>query len=792
MSPRTVLSSCTALILVVAAGVLAAEAPCPVPAHPDLLQRLGRQEVARLHQKVYTPDMAADLRLERADKAAAVTGTGTCLVIVWEFSDHPADQVNHPAGAYDDMMFSTGTFPTGSMNDYYREVSHGQYGVIGQVIGWTTASRTYASYANGDGTQDAYTARAMITDAIAQLDPVVDFSQFDSDGPDGIPDSGDDDGLIDALFFVHAGPGQEQSGDTNDIWSHAWAFGGGLSTNDGVSFYRYSVEPEEFTDGSQITVGVFAHEYGHVLGLPDLYDTDYSSQGIGEWGLMSGGSWTRRDGGAAGSSPTQMTAWCKLQLGWVTPLEITTAQAGLTLPPAETNAVAYRLFKDGFAGGDEYYLIENRRRLGFDEGLVRRQQSNGYADPEGLIIYHIDEAVGSNSNDQHRLVDVVDASPWFDGLGGRHENLDAPQADWARVSGYNRGDNGDLWPGFTAFTADSTEWADPRDRDLFSDTSVPSAGDYECNPTGLQLANIALSGIDVVLDVSFAGVGDAVPTQVATGGTWDFEAGVDQWQFCNSYAHWDQTQPGSCGGSGGLWFGTDGWSNCGGVGYGNNWSDFAWITVGVLTAAAPRVELTHRYELESGYDYAFLEVRPWGDAAAGWTNLASFNGVSGCASGSWAIPGAVLAAADPDGNGIAAVDVRLRMTSDGGWSSEDGSYCGIGWWVDRVAVTSLYPSAVDLPGAGDVATLAAPVPNPFNPATVLRYQVPAGARSVTLAVYDQRGRLVRGLTVEVTAGWHEARWDGRTDDGQRAASGLYFARFMADGTAQTRKMVLVQ
>ena len=341
MSPRTLLSTCSALILALAAGALAAEVPCPVPAHPDLLQRLGRKEVARLHQKVYTPNMTADMRVERADKAAAVTGTGTCLVIVWEFSDHPADQVNHPASAYDDMMFSTGTLPTGSMNDYYREVSHGQYGVVGQVIGWTTAASTYASYANGDGSQDAYTARAMITDAIAQLDPSVDFSQFDSDGPDGIPDSGDDDGLVDALFFVHAGPGQEQSGDTNDIWSHAWAFGGGLATNDGVSFYRYSVEPEEFTDGNMITVGVFAHEYGHVLGLPDLYDTDYSSQGIGEWGLMSGGSWTRRDGGAPGSSPTQMTAWCKVQLGWVTPVEITMNQAGLTVPPAETNAVAY-------------------------------------------------------------------------------------------------------------------------------------------------------------------------------------------------------------------------------------------------------------------------------------------------------------------------------------------------------------------------------------------------------------------------------------------------------------------
>jgi len=786
-------AACAACVVTVAVACSgpAFAAPRPMPAHPELLRRLGGAEVAKLQRKTYTPRMAADLRIMRTDKAAAaVTGTGSCLVILWEFADHPADQVNHPASAYDDMMFSTGTFPTGSMNDYYLEVSYGQYGVGGTVTDWTTAASTYASYANGDGSQDAYTARAMLQDAIVALDPVIDFSQFDNDGPDGVPDSGDDDGLVDALFFVHAGPGQEQSGDPADIWSHAWALPGGQATNDGVMVYRYSVEPEEFTNGDQITVGVFAHEYGHVLGLPDLYDTDYSSQGIGEWGLMSGGSWTRRDAGDPGSSPSHMTAWCKMQLGWLTPVEITGDTPGLTVVPAETSPVAYKVFRNGFAGANEYYLFENRRRLGFDEGLVRRQQTMGYDDPEGLIIYHVDENASGNGNDLHRLVDVVDASPWFDGQGGWWENLDGSFIVYNKVWNYNRGDNGDLWPGFTAVNADSSEWVLPRDRTTFNDTSVPAAGDYECGTTGLSLENIALAGVDVTLDVSLSGAVDAAPANVATGGVWDFETGAEEWQFCNSFVHWDQTQAGGCAGSGGLWFGTDGWAYCNGVGYGNSWNDFTWITVGVETAGGPQVELTHRYELEPGYDYAYLEVRPWGDGV--WTELASFNGTSGCTSGSWAIPSPVLAASDPDGNGVGAVDVRLRMTSDGGWSSADGSFCGIGWWVDRVAVTSLYPAGVNPPGAALTAALESPVPNPFNPQTVLRYSVPAGARDVTLAVFDARGRLVRRLDAETSAGWHEAVWNGRTDRGARAASGLYFARFVADGKVQTRKMVMVQ
>ncbi len=228
-------------VLMGVVGVAQGQGFHQVPAHPDLIRELGREEVARLH-KAYAPRrMASDMQLDFQSRSSRVTGTGTSLVILWEFVDHAADQVNHPTSAYDDMMFSVETFPTGSMNDYYQEVSHGAFGVQGLVSGWTMAADTYASYENDDGSQDATTCKLMIEDAIAQLDAVIDFSQFDNDGPDGIPNSGDDDGDVDSIFFVHSGPGQEQSGDENDIWSHAWSFWNGLSTNDGVQINRYSV-----------------------------------------------------------------------------------------------------------------------------------------------------------------------------------------------------------------------------------------------------------------------------------------------------------------------------------------------------------------------------------------------------------------------------------------------------------------------------------------------------------------------------------------------------------------------
>lgn len=760
------------------------------PAHPDLIRELGRAEVARLHGAFAPRRMASDMQMDFRAKAGRVTGTGTSLVILWDFVDHAADQVNHPSSDYDDMMFSVDTFPTGSMNDYYREVSHGAFEVSGLVSGWTTANDTYASYANNDGSQDASTCKLMIQDAIAQLDAVIDFSLFDNDGPDGIPNSGDDDGDVDSIFFVHAGPGQEQSGDANDIWSHAWSFWNGLPTNDGVQINRYSVEPEMLVDGTLMTMGVFAHEYGHVLGLPDLYDTDYSSSGIGEWGLMSGGSWTAGDGDPVGSSPSHMTAWSKMKLGWLDPQVINSDSPGVVIAPAENEPVAYRLFRSGEAEGDEYFLVENRRPIGFDEGLLRRQIALGLARPEGLVIYHVDDSQSSNSNDVHRMVDVVDASPWFNADGSWHENLDGVRdySRWEYLSGFNRGDNGDVWPGFTAFSPDSTDWVGPRDRNIFSDESIPPAWDYECNNTGVVMANMVDDGLNVTVDFMVTPQLPRAGQVVLANQTWDFETDTGDFKFCNSYAHFDQGQSDGCTGEGGLWFGSDQW-DC--PGYGNNWDDVAWVTVAVTTAENPMVSLRHKFDLEPSYDFGYLETRPAGDFSYGWVQMASFNGTSGCTNDEFPIPQSVLN--DADAGGVATIDVRFRLSSDGGWSAEDGNYCGIGWWIDEVSISEMAATAVgELPLLGDVAHLGSPNPNPFNPATMLKYHVPTGARQVHLAVFDQRGRQVRDLLAESGNGWHEVRWDGRSDLGGRVASGLYFARLTVDGQVTVQKMALVK
>ncbi|MCK5734364.1 MAG: M6 family metalloprotease domain-containing protein, partial [Candidatus Latescibacteria bacterium] len=705
-------------------------------------------------------------------------GTHHVVALFAKFKDEAPGVVRPPE--YARTLFDPEV--EGSFSHFYRTMSREALTIQGACPVKMYASEKPPSDYTATGDEGAF--GLFNREVLRKADEDVDFGQFDNDGPDGIPNSGDDDGLVDALFFIHAGPGQESTGEPSDIWSHAWALWSPQPTDDGVSIYRYSVEPEEHPSGDLITVGVFCHEYGHVLGLPDLYDTDGSSGGIGEYGMMSGGSWCHRDGDLGGSRPCQFTAWSKWQLGWLDPVTITTDQIGLVLPAAALNAVAYRVWRSGNPPGNQYFLLENRQNVGFDDALVRRQVHFGQPLSHGLVIYRINDDQPSNSNDSNRLVDVVDASPWFHPDGTWHETLDGPRdsANWHNLSVHTRGDNGDPWPGFTLFSADSTEWYAPRDRDRFADDTAPPATDLVCEPTGIALENIQEVGQDVVLDVTLATTDVVVYTPAPEPLIWDFETDTGDWEFCNTHAHHDLEQGDDCSGQGGIWFGQTGWDNCDGVGYGNNWDDPIRITVAVNHEAPVALRLDHRYETEPSYDYCYVEVRPAVQTAP-WTTLAAFEGILSSRTDEWTIPQSVLDAAPVHADPLVLIQVRLRLESDGAWSGEDGFFCGVGWWIDRIEIEHRTITEVgDLPDPPKAATLALATPNPFNPSTNLSYRVPSGARSVRLDVFDERGRLVRTLvSVHPGAGWQSVRWDGRDGAGRMVASGSYVARLVVDG-----------
>jgi len=458
-------------LLRVALGVLLfmgstyAHAAPPIQSWNEIAARRGALAASRLRSalaatKPLGVDQAAQTRLNGVSHFKA-------LVILVQFSDHPADTLNHSPADYDTLLFSVGTRPTGSMRDYYREVSRGAFDISGVVTRWYTAPRTYAQYTSSAGGFGGapFNAQQMAADAIFMADADLDLTQFDNDGPDGVPNSGDDDGIIDGLFIVHAGPGGEETADLNDVWSHKWNLPSPYVSADGVTVYPYTTEPEEWagnalntTAGQLITIGVFCHEYGHVLGLPDLYDTSNSSnanEGVGEWDIMGSGVYNHLPGQSLGTTPCHFSAWSLARLGWVTPTWVLQDSLSVAIPPVETSAQVFRLWTNG-QEDSEYFLIENRQPIGFDAALVRSSNESGNGASHGLLIYHVDEAVIGQSVPDRKMLDVEEGggSRIPSGFLGE-QNLDLGSGQPAaqvtcggtpNITG-NRGDRYDPWPG---------------------------------------------------------------------------------------------------------------------------------------------------------------------------------------------------------------------------------------------------------------------------------------------------------------------------------------------------------
>ena len=244
---------------------------------------------------------------------------------------------------YADMLFSDGGASYGlpSMRDYYKEISSGRFTWTGQVGSWATINAPESQYGanskqSGAGGDDANGVVYRVVDASLKavaatgnysgwdLGAADQLDRYDCDG-DG--NFNEPDGYIDHFSIVHAGEGEEAGGGVQGgdaIWSHRWyanfdqtigpsgcKLGGYNLPGTGLWVGDYTIEPE---NGG---VGVFAHEFGHDLGLPDLYDTHAGENGTGFWTIMSSGSWASNSQYAIGDRPVHMGAWEKLALGWL-------------------------------------------------------------------------------------------------------------------------------------------------------------------------------------------------------------------------------------------------------------------------------------------------------------------------------------------------------------------------------------------------------------------------------------------------------------------------------------------
>jgi immune inhibitor A len=394
-----------------------------------------------------------------------VVGVGVMAVVLIDFPDRPADTTMHPNSEYDHIIFSTGTYPTGSMNDFFIENSYDLFSLDGDVIGWTRTSYPYSHY--DDNNYGLSYGGGMVAGDAAQLtDDVVDYSLYDSDGPDGVPNSGDDDGYVDAFTVIHSGLGAEETGSVHDIWSHAGYIS--YTTNDPrlgggfIQIDRYTIQPEERlnADGDTLITGisVICHEYGHVLGLPDLYDGSRYTWGIGYWGLMGYGAWGA--GGNTPESPAHLCAWSKMELGWVDPVNVTGNLSNIDFPPIENEPVVYKIWRDGNPQ-NQYFLLENRQQIGFDTP----------APGHGLLIWHINY----DNYPWHNRVELEQA----DGLN----ELDQGNGQRPDPHYYHQllGDDGDPFPGTT-------------NNSRFGPDTNPSSNDDNGVPTGVYVDSIEESG----------------------------------------------------------------------------------------------------------------------------------------------------------------------------------------------------------------------------------------------------------------------------------------------------------
>lgn len=375
-----------------------------------------------------------------AAERAPLRGAVRVIVVLVEFSDK---QMTATVKHFEDLFFSTGVLPNGSVKEYFKEVSGGLVDVTGAVVGPYQLPQKLSWYANGNfgiGKPSGTTrARNMAHDAAVAADPAVDFKPYDNDG----------NGFVDAFIVVHAGKGGEQTGNSNDIWSHKWVLPATYVT-DATKIFAYLTIPED------AKIGVSAHELGHLLfGWPDLYDTDDTSEGVGNWCLMGGGSW---NGG--GDIPAHPSAWCKIGQGWASVTNVTT-DGSRNIPDVKVSRDVLRLWKDG-TGGPEYFLLENRQRTGFDAKLPG----------DGLLIWHVDEAQPDNTNETHYKVGLVQ--------GDNKRNLELKQ---------NRGDAGDPYPGSS-------------NNQAFSPSSAPSSKSYAGQDTCVSVTNISAAAATMTANVS--------------------------------------------------------------------------------------------------------------------------------------------------------------------------------------------------------------------------------------------------------------------------------------------------
>ncbi|MCH5346019.1 MAG: M6 family metalloprotease domain-containing protein [Muribaculaceae bacterium] len=415
---------------------------------PDARPAAAQQYLNRLNMEVTRATMEKVSTERRARKTSVATdptakkgpglfsdthfphfGAQKGLVILVEYKD-----VKMKSGAKDyfTRMLNDDNFAdngaTGSAAQYFRDNSMNQFQPQFDVYGPVTLSQNRSYYGGNNYYGDDSNPGMMVKEACDQLNGQINFKDYDRDG----------DGYVDNVYIFYAGRGENEGGGSNTVWPHSWDLYSALGYTpmyDGVYVYKYGCSNSVFGASERWDgIGTFVHEFGHILGLPDLYATSYTGAFTpGEWDVMDGGSYNNNS-----NTPPYYSGFERYALDWVNPTVISDA-CDITINPIAENDVY--LIKG--QNSNKYFIFENRQQTGWDR----------YIPGHGMLAWRIkyDSSVWNNNvvnnTPSKQYVDIIEA--------------DGSQSDYSRA--------GDAYPGTSRVTSISRH----TDIDGYSVTNLP-------------------------------------------------------------------------------------------------------------------------------------------------------------------------------------------------------------------------------------------------------------------------------------------------------------------------------
>ena len=393
-------------------------------------------------------------------------GTKKGLIILAQFTDLKFSS-GHDATLYTRIANEEGYAENGfrgSIKDYFKAQSKGQFELDFDVAGICQLQHPYAYYGKNKSNGDDIRAGQMVAEACLWAhNQGVDFSKYDWDG----------DGEVDQVFVVYAGHNEASYDDDDTIWPHMFYLSysdyGKSLLLDGVTVDTYACSSELSGSGNLDGIGTFCHEFSHCMGFPDLYDTSYGGWfGMGDFDLMCSGSYN-----GDGMCPAGYSAYEKAQCGWLTLKDMTDVEQEISisgLKAMSDDGDAYVIKNKGHE--DEYYILENRQHKGWDSCLPA----------SGLMITYVD----------------YDTDVWdwnMPNTNGDYEDANgiAKTNDHQRLTIFRAGNS-------TSEYGDASDLYPSGKNDSLTSASTPAATLYHKNSDGSKYMHVAINDIAIAND----------------------------------------------------------------------------------------------------------------------------------------------------------------------------------------------------------------------------------------------------------------------------------------------------